>query len=506
MESLEQKPLHLQGGVKRIGFTGPLELLQRKFPRFKTGITSTKAGEIIQQAGRRLFGLLESIKCIGFSDVLDDYERRKLGIFNTLNFFQLLTGVIVPVAALLGEKKLPAIAWLIACSPALISIFVLWLNATLRHEAALIVYFLLYPIATSIVYLSGMNLGMELFFILYGILSVFFIQELSQMLFSIGLSMISYFMLAVVWKNYHYQLETTNVWFYLFNQVLAIIFIFCGLYLIKKENTGYQFNILAKNRDLHKKNLEIEKQKKEIADSAELLQKQKGELTELNAVKNKLFSVIAHDLKSPIYALHNLFRNMQQYDLPAADIKAMLPDVVNDLNFTTGLMENLLQWARSQMQSEAVNRQLIDISKMTSDVIQLLRLQAEAKQLYIESKINTPVFAMADKDMINLVLRNLLSNAIKFTPQGGTISIDMNEMPAFIEVSVEDTGIGITAEVLRKINKNDYYTAKGTANESGTGLGLMLCKEFLLRNGGQMNIESRPGNGSIFSFTLPRPL
>ncbi|HSC39851.1 MAG TPA: HAMP domain-containing sensor histidine kinase, partial [Chitinophagaceae bacterium] len=351
----------------------------------------------------------------------------------------------------------------------------------------------------------GMNLGMELSFILYGILSVFFIQELSHMLFSIGLSMISYFMLAVVWKNYHYQLEAANVWFYLFNQLLAMGFIFYGLFLIKKENTGYQFSILAKNRDLHRKNLEIEKQKKEIADSADLLGKQKGELTELNALKNKLFSVIAHDLKSPIYALHNLFRNMQQYDLPAEDIKQMIPDVVNDLNFTTGLMENLLQWARSQMQQDAVNRQLIDVSKMADDVIQLLRLPAEAKELHIINNTSGPVYAMADKDMVNLVLRNLLSNAIKFTPAKGDITIDMNEMPAFIEVSVEDTGMGMTPDALRNISKNDYYTTKGTANESGTGLGLMLCKEFLARNGGQMSIESDPGKGSTFSFTLPRP-
>jgi signal transduction histidine kinase len=158
------------------------------------------------------------------------------------------------------------------------------------------------------------------------------------------------------------------------------------------------------------------------------------------------------------------------------------------------------------MQSDAVNRQLIDMSKISGEIIQLLRLQAEAKQIHIESKINTPVYAMADKDMINLVLRNLLSNAIKFTPQGGTISIDMNEMASFIEVSVEDNGIGITSETLQKINRNDYYTAKGTANESGTGLGLMLCKEFLMRNGGQMSIESQPGNGSVFSFTLPKPV
>jgi signal transduction histidine kinase len=180
--------------------------------------------------------------------------------------------------------------------------------------------------------------------------------------------------------------------------------------------------------------------------------------------------------------------------------------VVNDLNFTTGLMENLLQWARSQMQQDTVKQQTIDVSKMTKEVIQLLRLPAEAKELHIRSKLNGAVLAMADKDMVNLVLRNLLSNAIKFTPARGTISIGMNEMPAFIEVYVEDSGIGITSEILQKINKNDYYTSKGTANESGTGLGLMLCKEFLARNGGTMNIESVPGRGSIFSFTLLRPV
>ena len=458
----------------------------------------------MKQTELRLLGFLQYIKSIGLSEALEDYEKRKLGIFNLLNFFQVITGILVPLAALFGEKRLPGMAWLIACAPAFISILVLWLNATRRQEVALIAYFILYPVATSIVYLSGMNLGTELSFILYGILSVFFIQELSHMLFSLGLSMISYFMLAVVWNNYPYQLAKTNELFYLFNQVLAIVFIFYGLFLIKKENTGYQFSIIARNRDLHAKNLEIEMQKKEIADNAELLQSQKAKLTELNALKNKLFSVIAHDLKSPIYALHSLFRNMQQYDLPAEDIKSMIPDVVNDLNFTTGLMENLLQWARSQMQQDTVKLQPIDLSKMTKDVVQLLRLQAEAKQLRIESRLNGPVLAMADKDMVNLVLRNLLSNAIKFTPARGTISIDMNEMDAFIEVSVEDSGVGITPETLKKINKNDYYTSMGTANESGTGLGLMLCKEFLIRNGGQLNIESAPGKGSIFSFTLPK--
>jgi signal transduction histidine kinase len=291
----------------------------------------------------------------------------------------------------------------------------------------------------------------------------------------------------------------------MFNQLLAIAFIFYGLYLIKKENTGYQLSILKKNRALHKINLEVQKRNTEIAEKATLLKNQANELSNLNALKSKLFSVIAHDLKAPMYALRNLFNDTHKYNVPGEDLKKMLPEVVNDLNYTVGLMDNLLQWAKSQMQADAVKAGTINVSKLVEEVMQLLRLQADAKKIYIESKISAPVFVSADKDMINLVLRNLLSNAIKFTPEHGCISIGANELSSFVEVYVQDNGMGLSGEALEKINGNDFYTTKGTASESGTGLGLMLCKEFLNRNGGQMHIESKPGKGSTFSFTLPRP-
>jgi two-component system sensor histidine kinase/response regulator len=140
---------------------------------------------------------------------------------------------------------------------------------------------------------------------------------------------------------------------------------------------------------------------------------------------------------------------------------------------------------------------------LMSDVSQLLRLQAEAKRIRVEFKAESTVYAFADADMINLVLRNLLSNAIKFTPQHGSISLGVHKLPSGAKVTVRDSGEGISAEALDKINLNNYYTTKGTANESGTGLGLLLCKEFLARNGGKMHIESEPGKGSVFSFTLP---
>jgi two-component system sensor histidine kinase/response regulator len=204
-----------------------------------------------------------------------------------------------------------------------------------------------------------------------------------------------------------------------------------------------------------------------------------------------------------MYALRNLFQNVQEYNLPAEEIKNLLPDVVNELNYTTGLMENLLQWAKSQMQSNSVRPQKLEVVNLINEVTQLLRIQAEAKSIRMESHVDHQFQVYADRDMVNLVLRNLVANAIKFTPENGKITIRAQEKRSFIEVSVTDNGVGISDENIDKLF-NEYYTSKGTANESGTGLGLMLCKEFLAKNGGQMKVESKEGKGSTFSFTLPK--
>ncbi len=482
-----------------------MEILQQNLPPSQGKLKPSELSELPNLVRKKIFLFLLRIKSIGLTGTMDDYEKRKLGIFNQLNFFQLIIGTLAPGFVLFGHHDLPSSAWIVATLPALISALVLYLNQIQKREAALLCYFILYPFITGIIYFNGFNLGVNLFFILYGILSVFFLRDVGYMLFSLSLSMVSYFVLTVVIKRYHYQLETIHFGYFLFNQILAIVFIFYGLYLIKKENTGYQFSILRKNEALHKKNLQIELQKKELTETASLLKNRSEELTELNALKNRLFTVIAHDLKAPIYALRNLFKNVQQYDVPAEELKTMVPDIMNDLNYTVALMENLLQWAKSQMMLQSLNTQAIDLAEMAKEVRQLLQLQAQTKKIQVTIKSETPVYAWADKDMINLVLRNLVSNAIKFTPEQGTISIDIHEAPLFVEVYVRDNGMGISEEDLQKISQNVYYTTKGTASESGTGLGLMLCKEFLTRNGGQMHIESKKGSGSTFSFTLPKP-
>ena len=451
----------------------------------------------------RVLKFLKKVSAIGYIPSLDDYEKRKLGIFNQLNFFQFVTGIIVPIMAILTSKDFPVRGIYSAILPAFISLLVLALNFFRKYQAALLAYFILYPVFTCVIYINGYNLGIGLFFVLYGILSVFFLQDIGYMLFAISLSMVSYFILSVAWKDYRYQLELYNYQGYLINHALSIIYIFYGLYLVKRENSEYHLALTNRNNELRKKNFEIETQKKEILSKARLLEKQAVELNELNKIKDKLFSIISHDLKSPMYALQNVFTNAKKFNLPAEEIKAMIPEVVNDLNYTTALIENLLHWAKNQMQSELVFAQPLDISHLANETIQQLRLQADEKNISIETKTGVPVRALADKTMTSLVIRNLLSNAIKFTPEKGQIVIGTYESSSGAGLFVQDTGTGMTQETIIKINSNQFYTTHGTSNEKGTGIGLTLCKEFLEKNNGHLMIKTELGKGSTFSFTLP---
>jgi two-component system, sensor histidine kinase and response regulator len=464
---------------------------------------------------------LHRIKSIGCLPSMEDFEKRKLGIFNLLNVLGFLIGIFLPVVGLtVAGIELSFFAWMVTFSPAMVSMLVLVLNHYHKHESGILCYFIMYPILTALVYRVSFDIGVELFFILYGVLSVFFLTRLLYIAIAFSLTLFCYFYVFVFSSNYEAALVDTNFPFYVMNHILPAGFIFYALFLIKKENTQYQLSILRKNKELNRVNLElnnanlelnrvnleIKKQSGVIDEKARLLQKQTNELRELNSMKNKLFSVISHDLKTPLYALRNLFRSVQQYDLPAEEIKVYIPEVVNNLNFTTSLMENLLQWVKSQMQKNEVHPQIIEMSALVSEATDLLRLQADTKQIAITFDEKHPVHIYADRDMISLVIRNLLSNAIKFTPASGSIEIGIIEKVSLVELYVKDTGVGIEPHVMKQLFENKYYSTQGTANETGTGLGLMLCNDFITKNGGNIQVKSEVGKGSVFSFVLPRKM
>lgn len=235
------------------------------------------------------------------------------------------------------------------------------------------------------------------------------------------------------------------------------------------------------------------------------MQKQRSNkvLKELNATKDKLFSIIGHDLRGPLNSLTAFFSLLVHGDgLTREEIKMLSADVDKSLKNLYGLLENLLEWARSQTGSMDFTPAQFDVGQMVSENIELLKPIAERKQIAIEY-LPTQAQVKAHKHSINTVVRNLISNAIKFTREGGKVMVKIEPHQHQVQISITDNGVGMKKELLKRLFKvGEKVTTLGTAKEKGTGLGLVLCKEFVEKNGGSIQVESEEGKGSRFWFTV----
>ena len=236
------------------------------------------------------------------------------------------------------------------------------------------------------------------------------------------------------------------------------------------------------------------------------LREKNKELNNLNATKDKFFSIIAHDLKSPFNSLLG-FSEMLALHAESKNIDQVM-EYSNIINNSTkklfNLVENLLQWSRAQLGTTRYSPEKTDIHLVANNIISLLRLNAEEKDIVISSKIDKNLIGWIDVNLFNTVLRNLLSNAIKFSRVGSMIQVTGVREGNMIRISVADSGVGIRRENLEKLfDLGTNISTKGTFNEKGTGLGLILCKEFVEINKGRIWAESIYGNGSTFHFTVP---
>ncbi|HEY9078745.1 HAMP domain-containing sensor histidine kinase [Magnetovibrio sp.] len=232
----------------------------------------------------------------------------------------------------------------------------------------------------------------------------------------------------------------------------------------------------------------------------------KEALEKLNQEKNKFFSIIAHDLRSPFTSLLGFTALLEQR------AEQLTPEKVKDYAVTINdsatrvfkLLENLLEWSRLQMDRVEVEPRDFPLGDIAGKTIDVLGPVAEQKGLVLQEE-GTASHVFADPHMVDAVIRNLVNNAIKFTPSGGTITIRYSSTPdKAARVDIIDTGVGMEPATAEKIfNLSENVTTQGTNGEKGTGLGLLLCKELVERNGGTISIASAPGEGSTFSFTLP---
>ena len=238
------------------------------------------------------------------------------------------------------------------------------------------------------------------------------------------------------------------------------------------------------------------------------LNSQNLELQELNATKDKFFSIISHDLKGPLNSLTSFSSLLINHteSLSKEEIKMFASDFDKSLKNLFVLLENLLEWSRSQTGNIEFVPEPFDLAAMLEENKELLKAQAQNKNITLMNESPEKVLINAHKNSINTVVRNLISNAIKFTPEGGKITLKTSRQNGEAVISIADTGVGMSQNVIDKLFRIDSkHSTKGTANEKGTGLGLILCKEFVEKNGGRIWVTSKEGEGSVFYFSLDQP-
>lgn len=230
-------------------------------------------------------------------------------------------------------------------------------------------------------------------------------------------------------------------------------------------------------------------------------------LRELNAAKDKFFSIIAHDLKNPFMGILGfteiLSNSFEQYD--DAEKQKMISFIKRSAESAYKLLENLLEWSRIQIGVAKVTPVQTDISILINDSITSLKDVAHTKNIKIITTVQSETYVYADEEMIKTIIRNLLTNAIKFSHPDGYVKITAEDSKENLKLSITDKGIGVKKELLNNLFRIDKsITTKGTLGEKGTGLGLILCKEFVEKNNGKLIVDSKEKEGSTFSIILPK--
>jgi signal transduction histidine kinase len=236
------------------------------------------------------------------------------------------------------------------------------------------------------------------------------------------------------------------------------------------------------------------------------LERQQIELKQLNASKDKFFSIIAHDLRNPFTGLLGItdfiVKNIEKFT--QVEVKEHVAELRDSAETVYTLIENLLAWSRLQRGAMEYCPQHILLDKIAESNVRLFTPTAKQKQITLSNQVSEGITAYADQDMIDTVVRNLTSNALKFTYPKGIVTISARQREHVVEIAVSDTGIGIPPEELSQLFRIDIkYSNAGTAGEEGTGLGLILCKDLIEKNGGMIRVESEVGQGTVFTFGLP---
>ncbi|WP_316792389.1 histidine kinase N-terminal 7TM domain-containing protein [Pedobacter frigoris] len=230
---------------------------------------------------------------------------------------------------------------------------------------------------------------------------------------------------------------------------------------------------------------------------------QADELQRLNHLKDRIFSIIAHDLRGPLVNLSEVLKMTSSGQISNEEFKTLSPALSKDILYTTDLLENILHWSRSQLKGYGINKEYFDLKTLVVNEVTYHLPSAVSKKIGIVQDVFPGALVYADMLMIQIVIRNILNNAIKFCNENCEITLNAVYKDHFIQLCISDNGIGMSQEIISKLFSGENLSTRGTMNEKGTGLGLVVCKEFMERNGGKLTVTSEVGKGSSFYVSIP---
>lgn len=285
--------------------------------------------------------------------------------------------------------------------------------------------------------------------------------------------------------------------------LISVVILTFVLYRSNREKQLTNARLLAQTEEIAAINRELESVNEELHTQSELTSAQNAELERLNAVKNKFFSIVSHDLRGPLATLQTLFSIYREGDIGEEELGMLLTRFEDTLINTSAFLDNLLEWSKNQLEGMIVKPIDFDIAECITDTVHLFETRIAMKELKIDISGVAPLSVHGDKNMIGLVIRNLLSNSVKFCSAGDEISFATSKQGDMVVISLHDTGPGISEADREKLFSLEHVLSSGSQGEKGNHLGLILCRDMVLQNKGSIRFESAEGEGTTFWVELP---
>lgn len=428
----------------------------------------------------------KSLITTGIHARLSLLEEQRIRLLNAINFFTIFLQLFLLVLGLLlGDYKLVSIMCATVCC---LNLPLYGLIRSLRHQFA---FGYAYCVAHAI--LLVVPLTNELYFhdaddseialIGLAVLGIVLFDKYIQLLavvFNLAFFFIIRFFIKAPARDFAFH----DYYSLIINVLVCYSFIYVCVSFAKFIFRQYQALLVEKNEQLLKQSIELQ---------------------EVDKLKNQLFAVISHDLRSPLYNLQTTIKLLNEGHLSEAESKILVREIQGKTKEVNQLLSNLLNWSHLQLRGYKNNPVEIPLREIVEETAQGVVEETMRKQIAFHINMSATVMVWADENQLQLILRNLIGNAIKFTPFSGEVVVAATEQAKEIMISIQDTGVGITSEQLEAIisGKNKVSTL-GTQGEKGNGLGLWLCREFIHRNGGEFWAISEEKQGSTFYFTLPK--